>query len=172
MSLCTPVSGYCSRVRGRTSWEPPLAERSPHGRSTRLRRVLVLPLTAALTSGAALAVVPMTAHADATPATATVVLRTPGSVEALAQAGAMPRTARLSRLQTTVPSEQDQSALLADASSLGLTVDSVTPWSVVVHGRASSIQQLAGHGEVASVLPDGGPAPVPADAATQLWGYQ
>ena len=142
------------------------------GRSTGFRRVLVLPLTLALTGGAALALVPVTAQADASQVTDTVVLRTASSAEPLAEAAALPRSARLSRLQATVPSDTDQLSLLSDAAAFGLTVDSVTPWSAVVHGSAAAVQRLASRAEVSSVLPSGGPAPVAADPAGPLWGYQ
>ena len=149
-----------------------MPESSAHGRWGRLRHVLVLPLAAALIGGTALALTPMTAQADTTPVTATVVLRTPGSAEPLAQTAALSRGARLARQESSVPTADDQSAFAADASSLGLTTESSTPWSAVVHGSASAVQQLADRAEVSSVLLDGGPAPVAADAATQLWGYQ
>lgn len=142
------------------------------GRSTGLRRVLVLPLTLALTGGTALALFPITAQADTSQVSATVVLRTPSSAEPLAETAAMPRSARLSRLQASVPSAADQSSLLSDAAAFGLTVDSVTPWSAVVHGSATAVHRLDSRAEVSSVVAAGGPAPVPAAGPTQLWGYQ
>jgi hypothetical protein len=133
----------------------------------------VLPLTAALAGGLALPLMTTGARAtaaDSAALSATVVLRTPSSSEPLAQTGALPRSARLSRLQGTLPSDSDQTGLLAEARSLGLTVDAVTPWSVSVHGGASSVRHLQSLPEVSSVVLAGGPAPVPADAQVALGG--
>ena len=128
-----------------------------------LRRVLVLPLTVVLGSTVALPVLsPASAQAGAA-ASATVVLRTSGSAEPLAQAGALSRTARLARQSASTPSPALQAAAVADAHVLGLSVDDVTPWSLVVHGSVAGIHRLAALPEVASVIVAGGPAPAGAE---------
>ncbi|MDX6204044.1 MAG: kumamolisin, partial [Frankiales bacterium] len=151
------------------------ATNRPHdSRAARVRRVLVLPLTAVCALAVAVpALVPGAAQAgDSATVSATVVLRTAGSAESLAETGDLPRSARMARLSATLPTVATQSGVQAAVRSLGLTVDDATPWSLVVHGAGSSIHQLNAVAGVSSVLVSGGPAPSSATAPGPLRGAQ
>ncbi|MDX6212854.1 MAG: kumamolisin [Frankiales bacterium] len=167
------------RLPARATWERPLGvTRLPRverpTQDLRVRRVLVLPLTAAIGVAVALpTLLPAAAQAEGSGiGSATVLLRTAGSAEALAQAGNLPRSARLARLRGTMPSAATQADVLATVRDLGLTVDDATPWSLVVHGSASSLHRLARLSGVSSVLLAGGPEPSAAAAPVQLRGSQ
>ena len=142
-------------------------------RLLQIRRGLVLPLAALV--GAAVAVpamLPGAAQAGASATvSATVVLRTAGSAQALAETGNLPRSARLARLSATMPSAATEAAVLSQARSLGVTLDDVTPWSLAVHGTPASLRGLAAADGVASVVLAGGPAPAAA-RAVPLTGAQ
>jgi hypothetical protein len=142
----------------------------------RIRRVLMVPLTAVI--GATFAVptlLPAAAQAGGAGSavvSATVLLRTSGSAEALAQTGDLPRSARLTRLRETMASGATQAEVLATVRNLGLTVDEATPWSLVVHGSTSSVHRLGTVPGVSSVLLAGGPKPSAAAGPVQLRGSQ
>ena len=98
-----------------------------------------------------------------TPVSATIVLREPDpkATEALAAATGMSHTERMTRLSATLPLAVTKSSALAAVSALGLTVDTTTPWSVVVHGPASAVARLTASGS-RSGLVTSSPALVPA----------
>ena len=136
--------------------------RVQESRAVRVQRVLVLPLTAVVGAAVALPVLwSGAAQADGT-VSATVVLRTASSAEALAETGDLARSARLSRLSATMPTAATEDDVVGRVHALGLAVDAQNPWSLVVHGSASAVGQLGDLAGVSSVLLDGGPAPVPA----------
>ncbi|BEP15321.1 hypothetical protein acdb102_36320 [Acidothermaceae bacterium B102] len=142
----------------------------------RVRPRLVLAAVSALAFSVSL---PATAMAG-TPAgpslvtgatTATLVLQAPeAQLGALASAHGITRSDRRSRLATSVPSAATRSAAVASAAALGLTVESSSAWSVVVHGKASSITRLARSGRVAGASLSVSPSLVPAASSVVLGG--
>src|SRR4051812_20420143 len=171
MTLGDPLSG--SPCVGRPLWGDVLAA-STWLRGTSPRRVLVLPLTAAVILGGSLPLCSMVearAAADSV-VSATVVLRTSVSAEALARTSALPRAARLLRLSQATPAAASTAEVAGAARTLGLTVDDTTQWSLAVHGPAEMVHRLSTDPAVSQVLVSGGPAARPADAARPLWGSQ
>ena len=135
----------------------------------------MLPLTAAVAVGVA---VPLSVPAPAigmvasSQVSATVLLAGAADVSALASSSAQPRETRLARLRAATPAGTTAVSVQREASTLGLTVDDTTPWSLVVHGDPGALDRLAGQPGVGSVLRDGGLAPSPAAAPTPLRGAQ
>lgn len=102
----------------------------------------MLALTSALPASA-LAASPKPAEVSAT-----LLLRAPdpAATEALARATGLSHTERMQRLTATLPLAATKRSALSALAGLGLTVDKATPWSLVVHGPASSVAALAASG--------------------------
>ena len=125
------------------------------------------------------AVLPTTSFAAATPAStlvkgstsATLVLRS-ADASGLATTRTLSRPARLSRLTSLLPSIAARASVVASAEALGLTVDKTTPWSVVVHGKASAIAKVARSGHASGRLVSTSPSLLPGVSSVMLGGGQ
>jgi kumamolisin len=103
---------------------------------------------------------------------ATLVLRTPdpAATAALAASAGLSRATRLDRLRAGIPSPAVRAQALLVAAGLGLTVDHVTPWTVVVHGSARAVALLAASGRSLGSSVSSLPSLVPQAASVVVAG--